>query len=191
MTDRIVHGRLAQLISFDPSKIGALLSDLSFEGGEFFKQMMNPTSLTFKIWNNLGFKWDDKAFLHLEMPSTVGVSNAREIAKLYNYLACGGRVDDHVLIKDPQVIEHATQVVVEGRDEVIHVHRNYSRAGFIKTPKYPTAFYHSGSGGSFGWGDATHQIAMSYVMNSMGVHFDDPRRAALTAAMYKAVAALD
>lgn len=159
--------RLAQLVAFDPSKIGALLSDLSFEGGEFFKKMMDPTSMTAKIWNNLAFKWDDKSYLHLEMPSTVGVSNAREIAKLYNYLACGGRVHERVLIRDSSVIAHGTQVATQGPDQVILVNRSYANAGFIKSAKYPTAFYHSGSGGSFGWGDMQHQIAMSYVMNSV------------------------
>jgi len=179
------ESRLSKIYSFDPNTIGNILVDKTFEGASFFKKMLDKTSITSKAWNNLDFQFDsvDPITRTFEMPSTVGITNARAMAKLANILALGG----NPLLSNSNVMIDATTPAVTGIDCILNIDRGYTRGGFIIHPTYKSSFFHYGSGGSVCWVDPKYKLAFGFTMNRIGVNFDEPRRKLLIDAVYNII----
>jgi CubicO group peptidase (beta-lactamase class C family) len=124
-----------------------------------------------------------------DLPSANGHSNARAIAHFYAALI--GQGPGERLIR-PETLAQATTQLAEGTDRVLAVHSRWG-AGFLLNAQgvygpSDTAFGHSGWGGSFGMADPANGLAISYTMNRMGADLrNDPRNAALIAAVYTAI----
>jgi hypothetical protein len=77
------------------------------------------------------------------------------------------------------------------RDACLKVEIRFA-LGFMKpSPSnpfgHPSAFGAPGSGGSFGFADPDAEIGYGYVPNQMGMRLQDPRDAALRAAMWRSI----
>ncbi|MEU7115842.1 serine hydrolase domain-containing protein [Streptomyces sp. NPDC046182] len=131
-----------------------------------------------------------------ELPAANGHGTARAVAQLYGVFAGRGRYGEHRILS-----EQAAERVREGqgvcRDLVLgagFAHDTECALGlWLSGPNAsygpnPRAFGHDGFGGSCGLADPESGVSLGYVMNRMGPHIaDDPRKTALTAAVYEAL----
>lgn len=117
-----------------------------------------------------------------ELVSANGFSNARSLARLFGELAAGG-------LLSPATLAEATRERISGVDEVLGVRARWGAGFLLNTDGLygpePSAFGHSGWGGSFVVVDPARRMAIAYAMNRMGTDLvGDPRDEALIAAAY-------
>lgn len=155
--------------------------------------------------------YDRREVQGVEMPASGGVATARAIATMY--LAAERAIS--TLNENPLGLNRETldrfiaRPAKPGRnngwiDEVFGVEccmgsgfllpvpaevRDSSPPGrFVACPGGPRSFGAPGAGGSFGFCDADHEIAYSYVMNRCGQFVvDDPREFAIRSKVYEVV----
>lgn len=128
---------------------------------------------------------------NLEIPAGGGVGTARAIARAYGVFASGGR---ELGLREETLRLLAAPPVppLRGfRDACLKVPIAFS-LGFAKpTPQNPWAspgaYGGPGAGGSSGFADPEAQIGFGYVPNRMQAYLDDPRGAALRAAVFRAL----
>jgi CubicO group peptidase (beta-lactamase class C family) len=163
---------LAQIIFSDPQSMPALA-------------FLNPPALALGP-NNAPWR-------SAEIPGANGHGSARDLARLYGALACGGDVDGvHVL--SPDSIARLSSEQSFGPDLVLQVTTRFG-LGVMLSQDQPDArfgsaagFGHPGAGGSVGFADPTRRIGFGYVMNRMGPRILlDPRPVALIEAVYACV----
>ncbi|MFT3725567.1 MAG: serine hydrolase domain-containing protein [Hyphomonadaceae bacterium] len=117
------------------------------------------------------------------IPSVNGFANASSLAQLYGAMARGGELKGRRLL-GPAAIATASTQLIEGPDAVLGLHARWA-AGFLLNVHdiygdRPTAYGHSGWGGSFAFADPDRRLGVSYVMNAMGHNLvGDPRGMAL------------
>ena len=117
------------------------------------------------------------------IPSVNGFANASSLAQLYGAMARGGDVKGRRLL-GPAAIAAASAQLIEGPDAVLGLHARWA-AGFLLNVHdiygdRPTAYGHSGWGGSFAFADPDRRLGVAYVMNAMGHNLvGDPRGMAL------------
>lgn len=120
------------------------------------------------------------------MPSVNGFANARDLARLYGALASDGQLDGVKLVS-AETIRKASSLRIDSDDLVLGMRARWA-AGFLLNVHgiygdRPTAFGHSGWGGSFAFADTERGLGISYVMNRMGQNLvGDPRGLALVEA---------
>jgi CubicO group peptidase (beta-lactamase class C family) len=123
-----------------------------------------------------------------EIPSSNGHASARGLARIYTPLALGGTVGSLRLLSEADV-ERAACVQFQGMDVVLGMRVRRS-LGFMLPepgqgdPRPATAFGHPGMGGSLGFADPQHRLALGYVMNRM-IFGPDARYAVLCKAVYE------
>ena len=128
------------------------------------------------------------------MPSVNGFATARGLARLYGALANGG-VLDGVRLLSPGVIAQASRVRIDSDDLVLGMQARWA-AGFLCNVHgiygdKPTAYGHSGWGGSFAFADPERGLGVAWVMNAMGHNLiGDERAMALIGATLKSADAL-
>lgn len=128
------------------------------------------------------------------MPSVNGFATARGLARLYGALA-GGGVLDGVRLLSPGIIEQASRVRIDSTDLVLGMQARWA-AGFLCNVHSiygdkPTAYGHSGWGGSFAFADPERGLGVAWVMNAMGHNLvGDERAMALIDATLKSADAL-
>ena len=87
---------------------------------------------------------------------------------------------DGVRILDEDAIARATTMQIEGTDLVIGAPMRYglgfSLGDAVSSAARPSAFGHSGAGGSLGFADPEHRFGFGYVMNRMQVGLAEDRR---------------
>lgn len=118
-----------------------------------------------------------------QVPGANGIGNARALAKIY--AATVGEVDGVRLI-EPGTLRSATtsNTPVDEADAVLLSQTDFAM-GFMRHNDHyrftgPSAFGHTGAGGSASFADMDRQLGFSYVMNTMmTVYEEDPRRARL------------
>jgi CubicO group peptidase (beta-lactamase class C family) len=126
-----------------------------------------------------------------EIPSSNGHASARGLARLYTPLALEGQAWD-VRLLSPAIAARAGREHVFARDVVTGTRVRRS-LGFmlpvagLGDPRPLTAFGHPGMGGSLGFADPAHRLAMGYVTNRM-VLMLDPRANDLCRALYACLA---
>ncbi|MFK7843625.1 MAG: serine hydrolase, partial [Sphingorhabdus sp.] len=92
----------------------------------------------------------------------------------------------------PETLGQATMIRSNGVDAILAVETNWA-AGFLRNSlgiygPNPSAFGHSGWGGSFAFADPENKLAFSYVMNAMGSELvGDPRTIGLLKEVYQAL----
>lgn len=122
-----------------------------------------------------------------EVPAGGGVGTARAIARAYGVFACGGGK----LGLRAETLRQLAAPPVLPREHLPHWAPRFS-LGFMKPgPRQrfgsPAAFGMPGSGGSFGFADPLAGIGYGYVTNRLDWYLEDPRDAALRAAMWGAL----
>jgi CubicO group peptidase (beta-lactamase class C family) len=131
--------------------------------------------------------WNTRALHECELPSSNGIASAFAVSRLYAALvtAVAGAP-----VFDDATIARATATQIEGTDVVIGAPMRYglgfSLGDALSSAARPTAFGHSGAGGSLGFADPAHGVGFGYVMNRMQVGLaEDKRPRNLVRAMYR------
>jgi len=109
-----------------------------------------------------------------EIPSSNGHASARGLARVYTALALSGALGG-VRVLSTGAVERAAHEQIRERDVVLGVPVRRTLGFVLADPDEPrpaSAFGHSGMGGSIGFADREHQLAMGYVMNRMVVSPD-------------------
>lgn len=120
------------------------------------------------------------------MPSVNAFATAPSLARLYGALATGGGLEG-VRFVSPNTIADATRLRIDSDDLVLGMRAKWA-AGFLLNVHdlygdSPSAFGHSGWGGSLAFADPSRGIGVAYVMNRMGQNLiGDPRGLALIGA---------
>lgn len=162
---------------------------------EAMDAMMGPDTLLGRVLSgpsnlfSYGDLWNERGLRGTEMPSSNGISTARSLARFY--AATFGEVDG-IRLLEPETLERATAVQVEGPDAVIGVESRLG-LGFMLPPMLGThcsaaSFGHPGAGGALAFADPEAGIAFGYVPNQMKMGMTgDERSEALTSALYRAL----
>jgi CubicO group peptidase (beta-lactamase class C family) len=144
-------------------------------------------------WMNL------RAWHAAEMPAANGITNATSLSRMYAGLI--GTVEGgpaQPLLTSAQV-EQARTPLTSGADQV------FASVGFMLEQKIGLGFWrsspvtlfggegsfgHGGAGGSYGFADPEHHLAVGYVMNKMTMEFTgDSRSHGLIGAVYESIGA--
>jgi CubicO group peptidase (beta-lactamase class C family) len=127
-----------------------------------------------------------------EFPSANVHATAEALARLMSALATDGTLDGERILK-PETIAAASAERIVGEDMVLPYVISWG-AGFMRNPPNmfygpsPTAFGHSGWGGSCVFADPENAVSASYVMNRQSSELiGDHRAVALIRASYEAL----
>jgi CubicO group peptidase (beta-lactamase class C family) len=136
------------------------------------------------------------AWRSAEIPAANGHGTARAVAALYGIFAGRGTHDGHRVLS-PEAAERVREGQGVCRDLVLGAglarDTEIGLGLWLSGPSgsygpNPRAFGHDGFGGSCGLADPEAGVSLGYVMNRMGPHIaDDPRKTALTEALYSAL----
>ncbi len=125
-----------------------------------------------------------------EVPAANGFVTARSLATMYAMLAGGGEVGG-VRLLSQATVRKAGVVQSRGPDLVLVLPMGWRlgyHSAFTTRGAVPGAFGHFGFGGSGGWADPRHNLAVAMVCNrGSGTPIGDARLAALGTAAVRAV----
>ena len=141
---------------------------------------------------------NQRAWHAAEMPGGNGITNAASLSRMYAGVI--GTVDGGPAqpLLTPAQLELARTPLTSGADQV------FASVGFTLEQKIGLGFWrsspvtlfggegsfgHGGAGGSYGFADPEHGIAVGYVMNKMAMEFSDSRSHGLIRALYEAIGA--
>jgi CubicO group peptidase (beta-lactamase class C family) len=159
------------------------------------QQAEDPTRRS--IWGNPplfpaeGLPWNTRQFHASEIPGASAIATARSMARFYACLAQGGELDGVRLMR--------RETLIAGRRELnrfvdpfIAEPLAFGTVFALQTEKNrfgpsPSAFGHSGAGGSLhaAWPDKN--VGFSYVMNQMRIDPEDQRMRTVLRALYEVV----
>lgn len=128
------------------------------------------------------------AWRQAQVPSTNLHATAAGVARAYEALAAGGRLDG-VEVLDADVLAEATAVQSEGWCPVLEREVSFG-LGFQPTRPNrpfgpnPGSFGHYGTGGALGFADPVAEVAFGYVMNRVQPGWRNERNRALVDAVY-------
>ncbi|MFJ4872144.1 serine hydrolase domain-containing protein [Streptomyces sp. NPDC088757] len=152
----------------------------------------DPNSLSnraFAVTDPAAIDFDSPQVQAAELPSSNGIGTARSLARMYAVLI--GEVDG-VRLLTPTTLASATEEQASGKDRVMLFPSRFASGYMLPTKDAPmtgpTAFGHTGRGGSLAFADPEHGIAFGYVMNHIVSGSDDVRATALTEAVRRSVA---
>ena len=124
-----------------------------------------------------------------EVPAANGFFTARSLAKVYAMLAHGGEIDG-VRLLSPQTLQQIAEVQSRGPDIVLVLPMGWRlgyHSAFTTRGTVRGAFGHFGFGGSGGWADPRHDLALAMVCNrGTGTPIGDLRLAELGAVVARA-----
>jgi CubicO group peptidase (beta-lactamase class C family) len=142
---------------------------------------------------------NQRAWHAAEMPGGNGITNATSLSRMYAGVI--GTVDHGPPepLLTPAQVERARTPLTSGPDQV------FASVGFTLEQKIGLGFWrsspvtlfggegsfgHGGAGGSYGFADPEHGLAVGYVMNKMAMEFSgDARSHGLIGALYEAIGA--
>ncbi len=114
------------------------------------------------------FDFSSDEVLAASIPAANGLFTARSLARLYATLGAGGTLDG-VRLMSPETVARATEIQSHGYDQVtifkMRWRLGYHRVGSLRGVP-PRAFGHFGWGGSGGWADPDHRLALGFVVNT-------------------------
>ncbi|WP_329265400.1 beta-lactamase family protein [Streptomyces sp. NBC_01478] len=151
----------------------------------------DPTSFSNRAYavtdpNEIDF--DSPEVQAAELPASNGIGTARGLARMYAALI--GEVDGVRLLR-PETLAAATKEQTGGKDQVMLIPSRFSSGYMLPTEANPmtspSAFGHTGRGGSLGFADLEHGIAFGYVMNNIIGGADDVRAASLVDAVRRSL----
>jgi CubicO group peptidase (beta-lactamase class C family) len=113
------------------------------------------------------------------MPSVNAFATAPSLARLYGALASGEELEGNRFVS-PSTIAEATRLRIDSEDLVLGMRAKWA-AGFLLNVHSlygdsPSAFGHSGWGGSLAFADPSRGLGVAYVMNRMGQNLIGDRR---------------
>ncbi len=106
-----------------------------------------------------------------EFPSGGGIGSARALATMYDALANGGTRGGVRLVSEESIARHTAEAR-RGPDLVLLYDTRYGLGYQLPIPladfgPSPAAFGHGGLGGSVGFADPAHRVAVGYVANQL------------------------
>ena len=136
----------------------------------------------------------DPRLLDAAVPALNGHFDAASLSAMYAMLAGGGQLGG-VRILSEQTVRKASQIQNSQRDRVLAMTMQW-RLGYHKLlmahKLLPRAYGHFGFGGSGGWADPEHDLALAMVCNrGSGTPIGDVRIVRLTQATARAVKSLE
>jgi CubicO group peptidase (beta-lactamase class C family) len=143
-------------------------------------------------WNPSGLSGagvvNTPAWRQAEHPSTNCHATARGVARLYEALVAGGRLDGYDLV-DGDALAAATVEAVAGPDLVLERPSRFGLGFQLPQAERPIGrsgrgFGHFGAGGSLGFCDPADGLAFAYVTSDMGPRWQNPRNRGLTEAVF-------
>jgi CubicO group peptidase (beta-lactamase class C family) len=143
-------------------------------------------------WNPSGLSGagvvNTEAWRRAEHPSTNAHATAGGVARLYDALVRGGRIDGYELVGTDALREATTESSC-GDDLVLERPSRFGLGFQLPLPdrpigRSPSGFGHFGAGGSLGFCDPADALAFGYVTGDMGPRWQNPRNRGLTAAVY-------
>jgi len=185
------HGRVAELSEIptdqiDPDAIGLAQSILSDPNSMAALAFLNPPSVA-RGPNNPEWR-------RAVIPGANGHGTARDLARVYGALACGGTIDG-VRVLSPEGVTRCSAEQSFGPDLVLQISTRFGLGFMLSQDRLDArfgpgrrGFGHPGAGGSVGFADPEHRIGFGYVMNRLGPRILlDPRAVELIEATYEAV----
>ena len=143
--------------------------------------------------------WMNKPEWHAaEMPAGNGITNAAGLSRLYAGLIGtveGGPAEP---VLTPDQVERARTPLTSGRDQVFasvgmpleqKIGLGFWRCSPVTRFGGTGSFGHAGAGGSYGFADPEHRLAVGYAMNKMATELVDPRPHDLLRAVYASIGA--
>ncbi|MEW2120484.1 serine hydrolase domain-containing protein [Streptomyces sp. NPDC005474] len=129
----------------------------------------DPNSFTnraFQVTDPAEIDFNSPEVQAAELPASNGIGTARGLARMYSALI--GKVDG-VRLLTPETLASATEEQANGPDQVMVVPSRFSSGYMLPTETDPmtgpSAFGHTGRGGSLAFADPEYGIAFGYVMN--------------------------
>ena len=180
--------RLIPSLPTDTSAVAGLPPDIQQAGADLARDVMDPTSLTYRALHQGGFDTEDMndPRVHAtEWSFGNGIGDARSLARLY--AACVGEVDGFRVLSDEQLAD-AIALQADGPDEILKYPARWG-SGFMLPNRVESwlgegSFGFAGAGGHLGLGDVRHQVGFAYTMTKMfGNLTGDPRPGAALAAL--------
>ena len=166
-----------------------------------FAAMGEPEGLTAKAFGNpssMMTSTNKREWQQAEILSANGTGNARSLARFWQLLAHGGKLDG-VSLLDAELVALMQQEHSKGQDRTLLCPTRFGLGVMLEqdTPgggfgMGPRAFGHPGAGGSLGFCDPDAQVGFGYVTNTMGPYvLMDPRALALSSAVKDCLRELD
>ncbi len=183
------HARVCPMLGEEVEDVD--LDSLPESMREVMAQFEDPDSLQSRASNitTTPLPVDTPAFYEAEFPAANGVTDARSLARMYASVI-GNGVDGVRLLND-ETIRLATTEQCVGRDRVIFANTRFGLGFALHRGPVDLvnegAFGHGGAGGSLGFADPVADIGFGYVMNKMQPYLEDPRPAALIAAVHESL----
>ncbi|WP_210585027.1 serine hydrolase domain-containing protein [Streptomyces sp. GESEQ-35] len=151
----------------------------------------NPKSFSnraYAVTDPTEIDFDSPEVQAVELPASNGISTAHGLARMYAALI--GEVDG-IRLLTPETLQAATKEQASGKDRVMLIPSRFSTGYMLPTEANPmtspSAYGHTGRGGSLGFADLEHGIAFGYVMNNIIGGADDVRAASLVAAVRRSL----
>ena len=183
------HGRVCPMLGEEVEDVD--LDSLPESMREVMAQFEDPDSLQSRASKitTTPLPVDTPAFYEAEFPAANGVTDARSLARMYASVI-GAGVRGIRLLND-ETIRLATTEQCVGRDRVIFANTRFGLGFALHLGPVDLvnegAFGHGGAGGSLGFADPVADIGFGYVMNKMQPYLEDPRPAALLAAVHESL----
>ncbi len=124
-----------------------------------------------------------------EIPAAGGIGNARSMARVHSFLACGGEVDGQRLLSEAGV-RKALEEQINNVDEVLLAELRHGIGFGISLqdwvePRNDSTMFWGGWGGSIAVVDLENRLSIAYVMNRMETELTgDPRGSRIVEAAY-------
>jgi len=150
---------------------------------EFFQVLNDKSSPTYRSFNCFSFRYNfnKPEIQRLLVPSEMGLGTSAGVAKMFDLFS------NHNIIS-PGTTTRALETEVEGRCSLLYHDMILSKGGYMKSSVYKNAFFHSGFGGSLGWGDQNLGIGVGYTTNTLDTVSEiDSRREILIEEIYKSM----
>jgi CubicO group peptidase (beta-lactamase class C family) len=158
------------------------------------EQRADPTFAS--TWGNpplfpTDLPWNTRAYHAAEIAGAGGIANARSMARYYGAMTLGGTLDGVQILK-PETITLGRAELSRFMDPYIAEAMAFGICWALQTPQTrfgpaPTAFGHSGAGGSIHGGWPTERVGFSYVMNQMRADPEDLRSRHVLRRLYEIV----
>ncbi len=124
-----------------------------------------------------------------EIPAAGGIGNARSIARVHSFLACGGEVDGQRLLSEAGV-RKALEQQIDNVDQVLMAQLRHGIGFGLAVedwvdPRNDATMFWGGWGGSIAVIDLDARVSIAYVMNRMEADLTgDPRGRRIVEAVY-------
>jgi len=147
---------------------------------EFILQLNDKNSPSYRSFNCFDFKYNfNKPHIQrLLIPSEMGLGTSQGVARIFDLIS------NNRLFKE-DTLSKALETTVQGKCSILFTDMILSKGGYMKSNLHNNFFFHSGWGGSIGFGDTGLGIGVAYATNTLdGSSEIDSRRERIIEALY-------